>query len=126
MDSLIKAKIFDAVAVASTGSATSNSVDIRRASRVEAVILKASSVAGTTDVKVEYATSHDDSSYDSFDDNVDITSSSATQFANNVEGFNTYPVPAPLNAYLKIKVTGVGANNADTLVTGYLLIREET
>lgn len=125
-DRLVKARIFDTIAVASTGSATSLSLGVGYSSRVEAIILRAASVSGTADVKIEYATSHDDTNYDSFDDNLDVTSSSGTDKPNNKEGYNSYPMPAPLNSYIKIKVTGVGANPADTLVDCYLVLREES
>ena len=121
---LVRAKIFDAVAVASTGNAVSTSIPLEWVERVEAVVLKAISASAVADVKIEYAGSPDDTNYESYDDTDDITSSTLLENANTPEAFNSYAVPAILNRYIKFKVTGVASNPADTLVTGYALLRE--
>jgi hypothetical protein len=125
MPHLVRATIFDGVAVASTGSQTSGVVSLQHVSTLESIVLKASSVLGAADVKLEYSTSPDNASFDSFDDNADITSSQATDKPNNTEGYNAFPHPAPLNNFIKWKVTGVGANPADTLVSAYAMLQED-
>lgn len=119
--------LFDTEAelVNATASILSLVVDVQHATRVESLWLRASSVTGTADVKAEYRTSWDGNHWEHFDDTQDITSSTLTDRANNAEGFNTFPVSAPLNRYIQIRITGVGTNPADTLVAAYLVVREE-
>ena len=123
---VFKTLLWNAVAVASTGNAVSASLSLRDGQILESVVLKASSVSGTADVKLEYITSHDDVNYEDYADTQDLTSSTATAKPNNVEGWNPYiMVDAPANAYIKFKVTGVAANPADTLVSAYAMLREQ-
>lgn len=99
-------------------------ISLEYAERVESLLLQASSVTGTADVKAEFATSWDTTSFDSYDDHADITSSTATDRSNNAEGMNVFSVSAPLNRYIKVRITGVNLNPTDTLVTAYLIVRE--
>ena len=62
--------------------------------------------------------------FDNFDDNADITSSTLLEKANSPEAWNVYPVSAPLNRYIRIRITGVAANPADTIASAYLIVRE--
>lgn len=123
---LTRATLMDAVAVASTGSAESLVLDLRHVATLESISVRASSASAAADVKIEYALSPDGTNFGSFDDTTDFTASTATDFANNTEGFNTIfpPTTAPMNFFVKLKVTGVGANAADTLVTLYAVLRE--
>lgn len=108
-----------------TGAILSLVINLETAARVESLLLKASSVTGTADVKAEYRMSWDGSQWSSFDDTSDITASTLLDRANNTEGWNTFSVSAPLNRYLQIRITGVAANPADSLIAAYLLVREE-
>lgn len=117
--------LFSNVLINGAGASTSAGVYIGEdVVRVESLQLQVTSVAGTADVKAEYATSWDNVTYDSIADTTDITSSTLLDKANNPEGVNVFPVSAPLNRYIKITITGVAANPADTLVTAYLILRE--
>ena len=107
-----------------TGNEISSYVSLEYAERVESLLLEVRSVSGTADVKAEYATSWDTTSFDNFDDNADITSSTLTEKANSPEAWNVYPVSAPLNRYIRIRITGVGTNPADTIASAYLIVRE--
>lgn len=110
--------------VASLGNEISGYVSLEFATQVESLMLRASSVSGAADVKAEFAVSWDTTEFTNFDDTADITSSTNTDRANNPEGWNTYSVAAPLNRYIRIRITGVGANPADTIVSAYLIVRE--
>lgn len=124
--SLTRATLFDNVLVTSLLSVESGALSLYHISTLESFILRASSVSGTSDVKLEYITSPDGTNYESYSDTTDITSSTATDKPNNKEGFNPFfpPASAPMSEYIKLKVTGVNANPADTLVTCYAILRE--
>jgi hypothetical protein len=124
MEHIFEAQLFDAEAVASTGAKTTASLDTKFLSRIESLALKAVSASGDADVKVEYQTSQDDSNWDAAADNDDITSSQATQFANNKEGWNHIDMVTHLSRYIRFVVTGVGSNPADTLVSLKAICRE--
>ena len=98
-----------------TGAILSLIIDLQRATRVESLSLRASSVAGTADVKAEYRMSWDGNFWDSFDDTTDITSSTLLDRANNTEGVNTFSMSAPLNRFIQVRITGVAINPTDTL-----------
>ena len=122
---LVRYTLFLDVLVNATAAITSPSISLEYATQVESVFLRARSVAGTADVKLEYAQSWDGTEYDSFDDTMDVTSSTNTDRPGNAEGFNTYTVPTTIgNRYIQIRATGTATNAADTLVTGYLIVRE--
>ena len=122
---LVRHTLFLDVTVNATAAITSPSISLEYATRVEGLFLRARSVAGTADVRAEYATSWDGTEYDSFADTTDITSSTNTDRPGNAEGFNTYTMPSVLgNRYVQIQVTGTATNAADTLVTAYLIVRE--
>jgi len=93
---------------------------------MEGVVVKASSVSGTADVKVEYVTSPDNTNYEAYADTQDITSSTLLDKANNPEGANPFNMPPliPSNGWIKFKVTGIALNPADTLVDLTMIIRE--
>jgi len=120
---LVKALLFDAVAVASTGSAESQVVPMRAVAVAESLLVQATSASGTADIKVEYAVSHDGVNFGSYDDYTDLIASSVTEFQTD-EGLTAISLPNMLAPYVKFKVTGVGSNPADTLVTMRLLLRE--
>lgn len=123
---LTRATLYNAVVVVSTDAGIESPVvDLKDAAQLPSVVLKASSVSGAADVKLEYVTSPDSTNFEDYADTVDITSSTNTDKPNNKEGFNPYFMPtAPENRYIKFKVTGVGSNPADTLVTCYMMLRE--
>lgn len=123
-DRLVKMRVFDNVLVNGTGNVVSSIIDMRWAEQAEALLFQASSVAGTADVKFEYAVSatESDAGFGSFDDEPDILASSGG--LTNPEGWHTVSMPNMLAPFVKLKVTGIGTNPADTRVTAYLLIRE--
>lgn len=114
--------LFNATAIATTGSATSEVIDLQHIDRIESLeVLLASS--GTADVKIEYAISHDGANFGTFDDYTDIVASSNTEFVTK-KGLTAVPMPAPLARYVKFKVTGTASNDASTTITMYLTCRE--
>lgn len=104
---------------------TSPAIDVRFLDRVEGLQLKASSVLGTANVRVEYQTSWDGANWDDEDDNPDIVASTLLAKPDNPEGWNTYPVPAPLARYIRLLVDEISAAAlADTLIEAKLTCRE--
>jgi hypothetical protein len=104
---------------------TSPTVGIRHVDVVEALHLKVSSVAGAANVKAQYQTSWDNVNWDAAADNALIVTSSLTDKPGNTEGWNTYPMPAPLAHFIRIVVTEISAGGlADTLLEAKLLCRE--
>lgn len=111
-------------AVASTAAIESLVISLESATSVESLMLQVSSVSGTADVKAEFRTSWDGSRWDAYDDFTDITSSTLLDRPTQPELMNTYTVNAPINKLIQIRLTGIGANPADTLAAGYLIVRE--
>mgnify|MGYP003394007051 CR=1 FL=1 len=104
---------------------TSAAVDVGSADVVEALRLRVSSVVGVASAKVQYQTSQDNVHWDVASDNADIVTSTLLAKAGNPEGFNSYPLPAPLARYMRIVLTEISAAVlADTLVDGALLLRQ--
>lgn len=104
---------------------TSPSIDTRLLTRIEGLQLRASSVAGVADVRIEYQTSWDDVNWDEEDDNTDIAASTLLAKPGNPEGWNTYPVPAPLARYIRFLVDEISAAAlADTLLEAKLTCQE--
>ena len=128
MDNLVTHTLFGAspgTGVLAAATLTSPVIDLRHVSRVESLQLKASSVAGTANVKAQYQTSPDASNWDAAADNPLIITASLTDKPTNTEGWNSYPVPAPLARYMRILVVEISAGSlADTLVEAKLLCRE--
>ena len=126
LTSLTRATLLSAVLVNGTGNVETEILSLQHVNFIESLVLRASSVSGTADVKLEYVTSPDGTNFESYSDTTDITSSTLVDKPNNAEGFNPFfpPIDAPLNSYVKFRVTGIGSNPADTLVTLYAQLRE--
>mgnify|MGYP001618255068 CR=1 FL=1 len=127
MEHLITHTLFGSAGttVGAAAALTSPTVDLRLLQRVEGLLLKVSSVAGAANCKVQYRTSPDDVNYDAAADNSLIVTASLPDKPNNPEGWHTYPVPAPLNRYMRLVVTEQSAGGlTDTLVEAKLLCRE--
>ena len=122
---LTRARLFNEVLVNAGGnSGNSPTLDLQHARANLHVSLRAASIAGAADVKLEFQQSPDNTNWDGIADNPDITSSTSTDKPDNREGYNEYTVPALLGRYVRFLVTGVGANPADTLVTLYAFWNE--
>jgi hypothetical protein len=121
---ITRVTLFDAVLINAAGTAESGAVPLQYVSRLEGLDLKVSSVSGTADVKVQYAVSPDNTNFSDYGDNPNITASTLLANPTAPEGFNAYPLPTPMAGYIKFKITGIAANPADTLATGYLIMRE--
>jgi len=121
----VQTSIFSATAVASTGSATSSAQKLGSEDGALALAIVATSASGTADVKVEFALSLDGTTYGSFDDSADITSSTAGDCATP-EGLCVIALPPRVlfAPFVKFKVTGVGTNPADTVVTASVITWE--
>jgi hypothetical protein len=108
------------------GSSESGIFPLKYAAELEGLGLRAASVTGTADVKMQYAVSPAGTNFSDYGDNADIVSSTLLANTTAPEGYNDYSLPAGLLGWIKFKVTGIAANPADTLVTCYLFIREES
>ena len=114
-------QVFSGEAVASTGSATSSQISLDDCLRVESMILKATSSSGTADVKVEILQCWK-GDCEVTGDNTAIVSSTVTSY-NTPEGINVVAFPAFLSKDIKLLVTGVASNPADSLENLDLLCR---
>lgn len=123
---LVAMVLYSNVLVNATGNAVSEIINTKYAAGIESISLRAASVTGTANVKLEFQTSDDGVNFDSYTDNGVITASTLTEKPNNTEGFNNYILPPliPVVRYIRFKVTGVGSNPADTRVDAYLNLRE--
>jgi hypothetical protein len=127
MDALIAHTLFGAsgTAVLAAATLTSPVIDLQYVERIEALRLKASSVAGTANVKAQYQTSHDGVNWDAAADNPLVITASLTDKPGNTEGWNGYAFPAPLARYVRILVVEQSSGSlADTIVEARLLCRE--
>jgi hypothetical protein len=126
-----------ATAIGGVTTATSPKLAIDAIDRVEAVMFQLAS-PGVADIKIEWAGGHSSVSnypplvaldppvvFEAFTDNPPITASTNTDFGATPTGFHKYPFPAVLAKYVRIRITGVGANDAGTTATLWLLLREK-
>lgn len=128
-DQLTPARVWNATAIASTATLTSPALDLRRQD-FEALVYQASSVAGTADVKIEYAICRDDClaipvtscTCGAFADNAALVAS--TNALSNPEGWHTALGVTVGAIVMKIKITGSASNNADTLFSADFVGRE--
>ena len=116
-DTLSYTKLFDDEAVASTGSATTAVFQNRRYGGVESLLLLASSASGTADVKIELVICEDAACAvtGAAADFTDLLDSSNTTCPVS-EGLCRILMPTVGAPAFKLTVTGVGSNNADTVV----------
>ena len=82
-------------------------LDLYFVEEIKGVVLRAASVAGVADVKVEYETSHDGVNWDHKDDNPDVIASTRLAKPNNTEGWNAYSFPPPFNQWIRFVVTNL-------------------
>lgn len=124
METLNNVSIWSALALVASGSAESPVIDLRTVKNPESVLIKASSVLGVADVKLEYAISKDGVTFGSFDDEGDIISSTNTLFSGaNPEAIHAVGMPSPLAPFIKLKVTELSGSVTDTLVDLTLVLR---
>jgi hypothetical protein len=87
------------------------------------LLVQAASTTGDADISIEYAVSHDGETFGEYTDNDPIVTSSQSEF-ETPEGLTAIPMPNMLAPFVKFRLTGVGSNPADTVVTIRLLLRE--
>lgn len=121
MEHLFPLRLWTAALIASGGTLTSDVIDQSALIRVEGLELKATSVAGAADVKIEYAEVDDAGNVTGFDSHTDILASSAAQ--TNPEQMHAIAFPTVVSRRFKLLVTEL-ASLADTLVTLNLICRE--
>lgn len=120
---LVPIRLWSAQLIAQAGTLTSSAIDLRRASRVDSLIMQITSVlSAVPSVKVEYAVSENGVDFGSFDDYADLVAASVTDFPTP-EGVFAISLPNFLAPFIKIKVTELGVTT-DTLVTATLEMRE--
>lgn len=119
--------LFASVVVASTGSVEGPIIDLSGVGPLSspfAISLRAASVTGTADVKVQVHSSEDGVNFSAYADHPSLTDSTLLSKPNGPELFNEYPLADVLNKYMQLKVTGVASNPADTVLDAKLLVRE--
>lgn len=119
-----EARLLVSELVNATASVESPALHVHLTDSIDALVVSAVSATGTADVRVQYCTSLDGVTFDDYDDNPTLVSSTLATFSNGPELPNVVAMPGPRNPYLKIKVTGVNSNPADTLVTVTAVCRE--
>jgi hypothetical protein len=121
-DRLFTHTLWTTEAIADAGTLTSPAIDLKLCTPV-ALVLLVTSVLGNASVRAEFQTSQDATNWDAIADNPDIVTATLAAKANNPEGWNTFPVPDPLNRHYRIIITDL-ASTTDSLVSAVLLCRE--
>ena len=118
---LISWRLFTNTAVASMDVVFSPQVDVTRLIRVESLMLLMTSTGDAHDLQVEFAAAAEPGSQDETNYTL-LSASTAGEFGNA----NTVALsfPPTLGGAISFRLTGVGANPADTLVTAVLIGRE--
>lgn len=120
---LVPIPVWSAQLVAQAGTLTSSAIDLRRAMRVDSIVMQVTSVlSAVPSVKVEYAVSQDGTTFGAFSDYADLVAASVTDFPTP-EGIFAVSLPNFLAPYIKLKVTELNVTS-DTLVTLTLNLRE--
>ncbi len=111
-------KLLDAEPVASLGTVTTAKQNMQQALSIDAIGVLATSVSGVADIKIEYLLSYDGAVFTAASDFTDITSSTAAG-CPTPEGVCVISLPPDLSfaPSTQFKITGVGTNPADTIVT---------
>lgn len=122
--------LFNAATVNGTSAVQSGVRNLAGCDVAVSVFVTASSTIGAADVKLEYAVcSQTETSgaanCGSFVDTTDLVASTNTDFTTNPEGLHAVALPALLSSVVDFKVTGVGTNPADTVVTADLLCKRK-
>lgn len=114
-------QIFSSSAVAGNGgTATSVAIPVKT-SGYFGIWYKATSTAGTPDIKIEVLMSPDETDANFVEpENMPDVVTNLTAETAKVDSIN----PPPMK-YMKIKCTGNASNNADTVVDAYLFIQSE-
>jgi hypothetical protein len=123
MDHVVKMPLYSAEALVASATLTTPVIDTKFMSRIEGLVLKATSVLGDADVKVEFSTSNDPLSFPSFDNETDLIAS--TDALTAPEETTTVAVPTPIARYVKFKITELTGTVEDTLITLDLMFREQ-
>lgn len=112
----VRHALFRATLINATGTAESGVVDTSQMERTVGVAVKASSVAGAADVKLELRYSSDGVTFGAYADETDVIASTNTGFGATPEGLHVVDFELKDVRYVQFLLTGVGANPADTLV----------
>jgi len=125
MERLIQFRVFTDEVVNATASVTSSAIPLDLC-KLESLMLTATSTGDAHDLKIDLLTSTTaDGTYSDPLDFVELTASTATDFPNSATDMVPISIPPTLGPYVKVKVTGVGANPADTEVTIVAVARED-
>jgi hypothetical protein len=123
---MVPIRVFPAQTLDGAAAIESSPIDLRYIDHIVGFQMRVASAGGTADAKVEYAIGvGDDPStvvfgeYADTDDIEDATSGLTTP-----EGWNSFVFPTVVAPFMRLRVTGVGANPADTVLEGVLLVKE--
>ena len=123
MESLISIPILAAHALGSAAVKAGQGISLRKVIKLEAVLIKASSVAGSANVRLEYVISDDGVTFGAYADEPDIIVSTSTLFTSNPEAIHRVALDIPLAPFIKLQVTELTGSLSDTLVDLSLLVR---
>lgn len=129
---VVRVVLFNAVTINATANSETSGIPTKHIKDLEQIMLQAASASADANVKLEYAVSPDDTNYTDYADFDDLIPSN--QDFTEPENYISAPtLPSFLDAFIKFKVTGLGAdaptagypaNAADTVVTAYAYCEE--
>lgn len=118
-DLVVPVRLWTAAALGSGGTLTSSGVDVRRWKRLDSLIFDLAVGAGNADIKIEYATSQDGTTWSG---NTTVVASTLASYASTPNGENVVPLDAPLAPFVRFKLTELATKA--TTVTMALYGRE--
>ncbi len=124
-NNFVLVKFEQATAVASAGVVTTDSQNVERYARVEAVWVKFTSASDDPEIKVEWEGGVSSSDFEGTAANDDLVSDSNADFAADKQGWHALSMPPVRAPFLRFVITGVGTNPADTLASLYAYMRED-
>lgn len=111
-------RLFVAVTVATTSAVESGAASLARITPATlSCLIQCTSLSGTPDVKIEYAVSSDGTTFGSYADFDALISSTLAAWGATAQGVHVEELTVPMTPWIRFRVTGVGANPADTLVS---------
>lgn len=126
MEHLFPIRVFVEVPVDATDAVESDPVNMQFYDGLVAFLIRAASAGGTADVKIEYRQGWDQAdgtvAWGEYADTAELEDTTAG--LATPEGWNAIPTPTLLAPWVQFRVTGVGANPADTIVSADLWAKE--
>lgn len=111
MDLMFNQRVFPAGTVLGASSSVESPVISGKLCDFDGLYLKVTPASGNADVKIEFCISTDGITYNDYDDQDDISTSTLTDYATTPNDLHKYLIPR--NLFIKLKIT----NNTGTAAT---------